>query len=122
MITTIIEELKNGNHSIVDMFMKLEPEWAVILHGIRDLNEDDIAERLSTAQLDVERICKSRFLGKAIMPWSAFAHLYSCQAGYGDNGPSALKLSNAFQKSTCSSEVKSGAKEAAKVYSVTDYA
>lgn len=122
MITTIIEELKNGNHSVVDMFVALEEKWTDVLHGIRDLNENDIAERLSRAQHDVEHICNSRNLGKAIMPWSAFAHLYSCQVGYEDNGPSALKLANAFQKSTCSLEVKSGAKEAAKIYHVADYA
>jgi hypothetical protein len=56
------------------------------------------------------------------MPWSAFAHLYSCQVGYEDNGPSAYKLAQAFEMSTCSLEVKHGAKEAAKVYHVADYA
>jgi len=122
MITTIIEELKNGNHNVVDMFVELEEKWTEILHGIHDLQESDIAERLSNAQWDIERICNSRNLGKAIMPWSAFAHLYSCQVGFEDNGQSALKLANAFQKSTCSLEVKSGAKAAAKVYHVSDYA
>jgi len=122
MIKTIIEELKKGNHGIADMFVELEKKWEDVLHGIRDLNEDDIAERLSHSQFEVERICNSRSLGKAIMPWSAFAHLYSCRVGYEDNGPSALKLANAFEKSTCSLEVKSGARDAAKVYYVADYA
>ena len=47
------------------------------------------------------------------MAWSAFAHLYSCSAGFGDNMSSARKLAEAFEASYCSMEVKFGVKEAA---------
>lgn len=122
MIRTIIEELKNGNERIPSMFAELEAKWSELFVNIEDMCEDALAEVLTRAQSEVEHICGSRNLGKAIMPWSAFAHIYSCQVGYEDNGPQALKLSKAFEKSTCSLEVKSGARDASKTYHVSDFA
>lgn len=56
------------------------------------------------------------------MPWSAFAHFYSADDGFEDNGLRALKLARAFEKSSCSLEVKSGARAAAAAYSVEEFA
>lgn len=123
MIKTIIDELKAGNTQIPEIFTNLESLWSDTLHNIENISEETLAEILSQAQSEVERICdNNRYLGKAIMPWSAFAHLYSTDNGYDDNGPQALKLSKAFEQSTCSIEIKSGAKEASNVYHVSGFA
>lgn len=121
MLRTIFDELKAGNRHVADAFAELEVLWSAELAGIAEMSDDDLAEKLSALQSKVEKICGSRNLGKAIMPWSAHAHLYSAKMGYEDNGPQAAKLARAFQKTTCSSEVKSGAKDAAEVYSVADF-
>lgn len=120
MIATIIEELKNGNHKVVDMFVELDKKWGEILDDIEILSVEDIAERLNISQHEIEGICDSRDLGKAIMPWSAFAHFFSCKVDYEDNAESAYKLKEAFAISQCSIEVKVGAEAAAKAYHVGD--
>ena len=123
MIRSIIDELKAGNTKIPEMFANLETMWSEKLHNIESMSEVTLAEVLSQTQWEVERICdNNRYLGKAIMPWSAFAHLYSADVGYEDKGTQALKLSRAFEQSTCSLEVKSGATEASEVYYVSDFA
>lgn len=123
MIRTIIDELKSGNTQIPEMFANLESMWSEKLHNIEDMSEETLSDVLSQIQMEVERICdNSRYLGKAIMPWSAFSHLYSADVGYEGKGSQALKLSRAFEQSTCSLEVKSGAREASKVYNVSDFA
>jgi hypothetical protein len=73
MIRAIIEELKNGNERIPNMFAALEAKWSELFANIEDMSEDTLAEILSREQHDVEHICGSRNLGKSIMPWSAFA-------------------------------------------------
>ena len=122
MIRAIIDELKSGNTKIPLMFANLESMWREKLLNIDEMSEESLSYLLTHAQFEVEHICdNNRYLGKAIMPWSAFSHLYSADVGYEDKGPQALKLSKAFELSTCSLEVKSGAKEASKVYSVSDF-
>lgn len=122
MIKTIIDELKSGNTKIPEIFANLEELWTEKLLNIEDMSEESLSLLLTQTQFEVEVICdNSRNLGKAIMPWSAFSHLYSVDSGYEDKGPQALKLSKAFELSTCSLEVKSGAKEASKIYNVSEY-
>lgn len=122
MILEILDELKQGNESLPRYFSALDKLWAENLHDIRDVDVDTIAHRLGTLQHQAEAICGSRSLGKAMMPWSAFAHFYSADHGYGDNGRAAWMLSQAFQQSMCSIEVKNGARAAAEVYHVEDFA
>lgn len=121
MIQELFEELKNGNQKIVDMFVNVEALWNEALSNIENLSEAEIADILSNKQWDVEQIFNSRSLGKSIMPWSAFSHLFSEGSSDDDRGSSAQKLANAFQQSTCSIEVKAAAKEAAKVYRVENF-
>ncbi|MEA1905005.1 MAG: hypothetical protein U9M97_03895 [Candidatus Hadarchaeota archaeon] len=119
----ILEELKNGNTKIVSFFVESDKKWAELLSDVDALNVDDLAKKLGAAQFEFERICGGdRYLGKTIMGWSGFAHLYSCQVGFEENGPRAYKLAQAFEKSMCSLEVKFAAKRAAKEYSVNDFA
>ncbi|MBW7996104.1 MAG: hypothetical protein FVQ81_05930 [Candidatus Glassbacteria bacterium] len=120
----IIEELKKGNHSIVDYFVAAEKKWPEILCFIENLTTEELAEKISDRQSEFMLECGGDTLGKIIMAWSGFAHFYSCQEGFGDNanGRYAYKLAQAFQKSRCSVEVKDTAKQAANIYGTNDYA
>lgn len=114
----IIERLKQGDREIVDYFTAGEEKWKELLSDIREVGVEALGKRLQKSQYDFERLCGNRELGKSVMAWSAFAHLYSCSAGFGDNMSSARKLAEAFEASYCSMEVKFGVKEAAKFYGV----
>lgn len=116
----IIENLKRGNAAIVGLFVAAENLWNQLLPDIQDLSVEDLGNRLQRSQGDFIRACGGRNLGKAVMAWSAFAHLYSYRAGFGHNIASAKKLAQAFEASGCSTEVKSDAREAANLYGVED--
>ena len=118
----ILEMLKNGDSRIVAYFAEAEKLWGEILWEIDNLSEKELAKKLFHGQRSFEQACGGDlFLGKTVMAWSGFAHLYSCQDGFEKNGPRAYKLSKAFDQSMCSSEVKIAAKKAAAQYSVEDY-
>jgi hypothetical protein len=119
----ILEMLKEGNARIVEHFINANAKWKDVLSDVETISVDDLAKRLSAVQGSFEQICGGdRYLGKTVMGWSGFTHLYSCAVGFEDNGPFAYKLAQAFEKSMCSLEVKHAAKKAAKLYSVADYA
>jgi hypothetical protein len=119
----IIDELKTGNHQIVNFFVEAENLWKGILINIDSIEVTDLADTLSKSQYKFEGACnRNRRLGKRVMAWSGFAHFYTCQNGFDDNGARAFKLAQAFSKSSCSLEVKGAARNAALHYSVNDYA
>lgn len=118
----ILEMLKEGNARVVDFFISANDEWKTILEDLENIPVEELSKKLSTVQARFERICGDRYLGKVVMGWSGFTHLYSCNTGFEDNGPLAYKLAQAFAGSMCSLEVKHAAKEAAELYSVKDYA
>ena len=96
----IIERLKQGDREIVDFFIAGEEKWKELLSDIREVGVEALGKRLQQSQYGFERLCSSRELGKSVMAWSAFAHLYSCSAGFGDNMSAAGKLARAFEAST----------------------
>ena len=118
----ILEMLKNGDSRIVDYSERADEVWTGLLSDLATVSISVLSKRLSSAQRQFEQICEDRFLGKVVMAWSGFAHLYSCDAGFEENGNLAYKLSQAFEKSMCSIEVKGTVRQAAESYSVRDYA
>ena len=94
--------------------------WVLPRLGMSEITPTGARHRSGSGNAITE-LAGSRNIGKAIMPWSAFAHLYSAKVGYEDNGPLALKISKSFAKSSCSLEVKAGAREASKIYAVDDF-
>lgn len=114
----IFEALRDGDHSIVDIFAKSNSLWPNILRNIDDISIDELASRLHIAQIEFERVAGERYLGKFICGLSGFTHLYSCDVGFEDNIGKARKLRDAFAKSYCSVEVKHTAREMAEQYGV----
>ena len=118
----ILEELKKGNASIVDYFVEADKKWPELLSFIDNITAEELARKLTEAKLEFERDCGGNPLGKTVMGWSGFAHLYSCQVGFEENGSYAYKLAQAFVFCMCSMEVKLAAEHGAQVYSVNRYA
>jgi hypothetical protein len=117
----VLEMLKNGDATIVAAFVEADKKWQELLSDIDHVSIQDLAKRLSSAQMYFERICGDIYLGKVVMAWSGFSHLYSCDVGFEDNGPKAYKLFQSFGKSMCSIEVKHSVERAAEMYGVKDY-
>lgn len=111
----IIDRLKKGDREIADCFAAAEKKWSTI-SNISAMNVKTLAELLQSIQNDFESLCKNRNLGKSIMAWSAFAHIYTPSGGFGNNQKCAENLAQAFEASNCSFEVKSEAKDAARLY------
>jgi hypothetical protein len=119
---SILEELKVGNVDFVEAYKQCDELWGSILVNIDSLSVDDLAGTIASQQSSFERIMGDRYLGKTVMGWSGFSHLYSCSVGFEENGEKAYKLAQAFSKSYCSVEVKSTVRTAAIEYSVEEYA
>lgn len=116
---SVIESLMNNDASVVEHFSKAKEKWQEILSDIKTVSVSELAKRLSFAQSWFEANCGGRDEGKIIMPWTAFASIYSTQDGYsrpnmGKN--EAIKLAQAFAKSSVSIEVKGAARDAARSY------
>jgi hypothetical protein len=118
----VLDCLKAGDARIAKAFAEAEALWKRQLEDIRTISVDDLAQRLSELQFEVEQIFfEDRGLGKEAMPWSAFAHFYSPDFGYEpENRLAALKLKDAFEASNCSFEVKAEAECAAESYHLGD--
>jgi hypothetical protein len=120
----VFEKLKQGDGDIVAAFVAADKKWAALLVSAADEDIETIAEMLSQSQPEFERIFGERDFGKICMPWSAMSHLWSTLDGFGDDGNGAIawKISQAFEASMCSIEVKGAARAAAEVYGVEDHA
>ena len=119
---SILEELKSGNSDIVRAFKECNELWEEILGDPKNSEEDALAKSLSSKQFNFERIVGDTYLGKVVMAWSGFSHLYDETSCLDDNAVLAIKLKNAFNKSMCSLEVKHASEKAAQMYAVQDYA
>ena len=112
-----LDELKNGNNEIVNYYRVADGIWEKILRECGESTIQDMAQCIGSAQIsEFERNCGGNPLGKEIMAWSAFSHLYSKRSGFRGNRKLAEKLDKAIQQSCCSVEVKGGADDAAKFY------
>lgn len=118
MLQTLLEKLKDGDHSIVDVFVQADARWGDIVEDIDAISVDELAGRLTTTQSDFEEVSGDQLLSRWIYGVTGFAHLYSSDDGFDENMDKACKLRGAFEKSLCSIEVKRFAKEAAKTYGV----
>ncbi|MHB8385261.1 hypothetical protein [Metallibacterium sp.] len=115
---TTIEKLMHGDVSIVSYFVAAKERWTKILKDAHGATVQTLAKRLTDEQMWFEHHCGGRWDGQEVMAWTAFASLYTTQAGFGDNADAARKLARAFDASMCSIEVKGLAKRAAKSYGV----
>ncbi len=113
-----LEELLNNNSDILNYYQNAKLLWDEILNNTNDINNtNEIAQELNKNQLTFESRCGGRSIGQEIMVYSGFARLYDTASGFSkENKALAKRIINAFEKSTCSVEVKYTAKKAAEVY------
>jgi hypothetical protein len=115
-----IEKLMHSKEPVQQYFIAAQQKWAEILADIDSISTANLAETLSSQQDWFESNCGGRLPGQEIMAWSAFGYFYSTHSGYGDNEAKVKKLAEAFQSSTCSSEVLGHAEDAVKLYYVNE--
>lgn len=117
-----IDRLLQGDEDVPAAFVKAKAFWDEFHRDHRDDQIEALAEALSDAQTRFELLLgHNRGLAKEIMALTAVASLYDTGAGMEDNSKYAVRVIKGFTKSFVSSEVKSGARRAAKLYSLTDY-
>jgi hypothetical protein len=111
-----IERLLNGDTNIVAHFQMAKKKWNELLDTKPSAPIAEWADWLSAKQISFfEHQCGGRWPGQEIMEWSGFATLYG--AGFtNENRKLAKKLEKAFAASSCSIEVKGGARIAAQFY------
>lgn len=108
----------HGDDSVVGYFVAAKERWAKILKDVNDVSVQTLSKRLTDEQMWFEHHCGGRWDGQEVMAWTAFASLYTTEAGFEDNAGAASKLARAFDASMCSIEVKGLAERAAKSYGV----
>jgi hypothetical protein len=123
-----IQKLIEGNTEVVNYYKRAKEIWDEINQKIDIKNESNIktlAQDLTHRQIvDFEHDCGGRNIGQEIMAWYGIAQYYTVEDGFGsepDRLQSAKNVYEAFQRSSCSLEVKSAANDAAKFYDLEEY-
>jgi hypothetical protein len=113
-----IERLLQGDEDLAEQFVKAKVRWTGVLGDLDSVPVDALAKRISAEQTWFEINCGGRYEGQEVMAWSAFAILYSTDAGFDGREKEAKKLLAAFLASPCSLEVHGHARSAAASYGV----
>ena len=123
-----IQKLIEGDREIVDYYQQAKVIWDEISEIIDMSDESNIralAHELTSRQIsNFEHKCGGRYIGQEIMAWYGIAQYYRVEDGFGpeqDRLLSAKNVYEAFQNSSCSIEVKSAARNAAKFYNLEEY-
>lgn len=117
----ILEELKQGSTEIGPLYKRCVAMWSAVLDDADGISVDELAERLSGLQTDMEIACDwNRALAKSIMAFSGFSYLYDYQGGFENNEALARKLQDAFEKSHVSLEVKFDVEKAVGIFFYED--
>ena len=104
-------KLLNGESDIVEHYENAKLVWEDIWNDAKSMNVEDLSKLLSVKQSTFEHRCGGELSGKEIMPWSGFAYLLESNGDLEDIERSR-RLKEAFAKSYCSLEIKSGARKA----------
>jgi hypothetical protein len=118
-----IERLLGGDTGVPVYFQKARQKWTELFEAKADASQIAWARWLTDQQIPFfEKQCGGREEGQEIMAWSGFGTLYGGGGFTDQNRKLAIKLVKAFAASTCSAEVKSCAKSAARSYSLEEEA
>lgn len=117
----MIERLIKGDRSVADNFAAAARLWRDLLKQSGG-DVDKLARFASDAQpLSFEAQCGHRRDAQEAMGIVGIAMHYETQTGFSDEGRRQAKLvRDAIAQSTCSSEVKSWAKDTAKLYGLDE--
>jgi hypothetical protein len=113
-----IEFLLKSDANILEFYKKALERWESIWGSLKSKDVAKLATKLSGEQSWFEHNCGGRWVGQEIMVVSGIASLYSTQVGFDKNEQQAHFLYDAFQRSTCSIEVKGIAHEIARSYNL----
>jgi hypothetical protein len=117
----VIERLLEGDTTVVQFFAEAKTFWSEFFELHKNDNDAELAKAISNAQPRHEMIFGGdRCLGKVCMPYTAIGTLYDTGKGFEDNRGLAARVVVAFMSSHVSLEVKSAARDAARLYNLTD--
>ena len=111
-----IERLLNGDTSLVEHYQSAAKRWKEILATPEAREVASLATLLKSHQMWFERNAGGRWPGQEAMVVSGFGMLYSTESGFQGNYKLAQMLAQAFEASSCSMEVKSIARQVARLY------
>ena len=114
----VFRSLAAGEVGLADDVRNAAPEMLNFLDGLRKKSVDEVATELGAAQIRFEGMLGGQFPGKLIYPWLAYAVLVNEDGYFEQNKELAIKLSQAFPKSSVSLEVHSAAEKAAQYFSL----
>ncbi len=111
----------DGEPKVVEHFKMSKAFWAKFFEANRNADVAALAHALGDAQGSFEiQTDWDRALAKEIFAYTCLGYLYDTHKGFDNNKPLAKRVVDAFDKSICSLEVKSSAREAAELFSLTD--
>lgn len=116
----ILGELATGNGSIPDYFLEAVEKWEEILSDHPPSNVNELSDELHIQQDWFERNCGGRWLGQEVMVASGIAQFYDSKHGLGQDLDKARKIVEAFERSSCSMEVKGHARELAEYFDLDE--
>lgn len=107
IVISILMELAKGNSEIAEQFSRAVNGWKHFHDANMQLNEDDLAVRVTAEQSRHEGYFDGdRHLGKMTMALAAVTALYDEGDGLNKHHAYAVRLMKAFRKSAVSMEVK----------------
>ena len=106
----LLERLGRGDTQILGMCQEANRAWTEFLRELHGADTGTLAARLGFFEPTFTRIFGSERFGQNMMTWTGFAALYDTNTGFGQNLERAKQLAEAFQRSNCSTEVKSEAR------------
>lgn len=122
-----IQKLIEGDNEVINYYQEAKKIWKKISDKIEiqdELNIKTLAQELTNRQMSFEYRCGGRYIGQEIMAWYGIAQYYTVEDGFGselDRLQSAKNVYEAFQRSSCSLEVKNAANNVAKFYDLDEY-
>lgn len=116
----ILGELVIGNSSISAYFSEAAEKWEEILSDYPTSDVDELSDELHIQQDWFERNCGGRWLGQEVMVASGIAQFYDSKHGFGDNLDKARNIVEAFERSSCSMEVKGHARELSEYFDLDE--
>lgn len=105
-----------GDQDILDAYVQAAAHWRGLLEGRDAAAIEALSGDLWGEQMWFEHHCGGRHKGQEVMVTTAFASLYNIGPGWDGDQSRGQALKRAFARSTCSIEVKGGARRVAAAY------
>ncbi len=111
-----LERILREDSLLLEHYQLASQRWEQILAHSKANDVEALARAISSEQFWFERNCGGRWEGQEVMVLAGFARLYSTTSGFSQNAAIAKILYEAFQRSSCSLELKAIAERTADAY------